>query len=238
MDTRDSLQELKARIRRLEGSVREAGGGVLPLGLTEIDILLPEGGLPLGTLHDMRGDPGPLAGFTAFLLGLVAKHGRPVLWIDATGNLYLPGLLPYGLDAGNLIVASGIAGDKATLWALEEALATSALGAVAACLERPDFTAMRRLSLAAREKGVTAFLMRRMGEVGASPAVTRWHVGAAPSRRNGLPGIGVMAWMLTLEKCRNGPQGLTFQIAKGEAGWKAELDRPDMDETLVPALAG
>jgi len=223
------LKELKAYIHRIERNGNDSGASILPLGLQAVDGVLPEGGLPLGALHDVRGDAGPLMGFMAFLMGRVAAKGRPVLWLDPSDDLYLPGLQPYGLDTGNLVIPRAIAGDKALLWALNEAVATPALGAVAAPLHKPDFTALRRLSLAAREQGVTVFLARQRGDIGASPALTRWHVAAAPGRRSGLPGMGDMAWSLTLEKCRNGPEGLSFTVVRSESGWQAEPDRPVAD---------
>lgn len=242
-----SIKELKAYIQRIERAGASSGAPVLPLGMAAIDSVLPEGGLALGALHEARGEPGPLMGFIALLMGKLAARGRPVLWLDDTDDLYLPGLQPYGLDTGNLVIARAITGDKALLWALNEAVATSALGAVAAPLSRPDFTSLRRLSLAAREQGVTLFLMRREGELGASPALTRWHVKAAPSRQTGLPGIGEMSWSLTLEKCRGGPEGLGFSVTHGENGWQAALstlhglaerDRKQSKNTPRPAIEG
>jgi protein ImuA len=220
----NSLTELKAYIHRIERAGGDSGAAVLPLGLEAVDGALPEGGLPLGALHDIRGDMGPLTGFMAFLLGRVAARGRPVLWMDPADDLYLPGLQPYGLHSGNLVIARAIVGDRALLWALNEAVATPALGAVAAPLSKPDFTSLRRLSLAAREQGVTLLLMRQPGTAGASPALTRWQVAAAPRRQGGLPGVGETAWRLTLEKCRNGPEGLTFTVIHGAGGWRAEAE--------------
>jgi protein ImuA len=232
----NSLMELKAYIHRIERAGSDSDAPTLPLGLAAVDGVLPEGGLPLGALHDIRGDMGPLMGFMAFLLGRVAARGRPVLWMDPADDLYLPGLQPYGLHNGNLVIARAIAGDKALLWALNEAVATPALGAVAAPLSKPDFTSLRRLSLAAREQGVTLLLMRQAGAMGASPALTRWHVAAAPSRQGGLPGVGETAWRLTLEKCRNGPEGLAFTIVHGPHGWRAEAE--PSAEAAPAALTG
>jgi hypothetical protein len=48
------LAELRARIRRLEGS-RGHARPALPFGLEEIDRVLPEGGLALGALHEVAG---------------------------------------------------------------------------------------------------------------------------------------------------------------------------------------
>jgi protein ImuA len=228
-----SIEALRRQIRRLEGIGRAGGGDVLPLGISAIDTALPEGGLAAGALHDMQGEAGPLLGLTALLLGRAAESGRPVLWIDAHDDLYLPGLQPYGLNAGNLLFASGIAGDRATLWALEEALSASGLAAVAAVLERPSFTALRRMSLIAREHGTTAFLMRAEGPLGASPSVSRWHVAAAPSPAGGVPGVGATAWRLTLAKHRYGIEHLSFLVTDGKEGWRAE----SRQETSPPLAA-
>lgn len=230
------IRDLKARIRRLEG-IGRAGGGVLPLGLEAVDRVLPDGGLALGAVHEMRGAPGPVAGFAAFLLGLVAARGQPVLWLDGTGDLYFPGLQPYGLGSDDVILASGIRGDGDVLWALEEALSTPALGAVAGFVDNPDFTALRRLQLAARDHGVTAFLMRKEGPLSASAAVTRWHVAAQPSMAGDLPGIGAPGWILTLEKCRGGPEETAFRLWRGEDGWTADASASGED-VAAAAMAG
>ncbi|HEY0838142.1 MAG TPA: hypothetical protein VGE72_29795, partial [Azospirillum sp.] len=49
------LAALRDRIRRIEG-VGGEGARVLPLGVPELDGALPDGGLPLGCLHELAGE--------------------------------------------------------------------------------------------------------------------------------------------------------------------------------------
>lgn len=183
------LEELRRRVRRLEGIAGE-GGRVLPLG-PALDAALPEGGLPLGCLHEIAAgasagdDPwgGAATGFAAALAGRVAAEHGPVLWLpsparrrsgrgpgpldpdlfapDSFGGAepYGPGLAAWGLAPERLLVVRAGTGAE-LLWALEEALRCRGLGAALAEVEGIDPTSARRLQLAAEAGGVTAFLLR------------------------------------------------------------------------------
>src|SRR5688500_6112948 len=99
---------LRDRIRRIEGVGEAAGHPVLPLGMKPVDRALPEGGLPLAGVHEVRGD-GAATGFCAALLAqLHAMDGRPVLWLERGNDLYMPGLNRFGLKAGAVLTVSGI----------------------------------------------------------------------------------------------------------------------------------
>src|ERR1700710_510815 len=72
---------LREQVRRLERahSAQRAGRTAVPLGLPEIDRLLPDGGLLTGALHEIEAGPtpsgrvaphdGPALGFAAHMLG-------------------------------------------------------------------------------------------------------------------------------------------------------------------------
>src|SRR5258707_13894933 len=69
--------DLRERIRRLERahSVQRAGQAAVPLGVPAIDVLLPEGGLLTGALHEIEAGPPPprrLASPDCAALGLAA----------------------------------------------------------------------------------------------------------------------------------------------------------------------
>jgi protein ImuA len=209
------LEELRRRVRRLEGIAGE-GGRVLPLG-PALDAALPEGGLPLGCLHEIGAgasagdDPwgGAATGFAAALAGRVAAEHGPVLWLPsparrrhgpAPGALdpgsfegaepYGPGLAAWGLAPERLLVVRAATGAE-LLWALEEALRCRGLGAALAEVEEIDPTSARRLQLAAEAGGVTAFLLRPGSppsghrRAPAAAAVTRWAVTPVPGRAEG-----------------------------------------------------
>lgn len=210
------LAELRSRIRRLEG-LGEAGGGVLPFGVPELDSGLPDGGLPLGCLHEVAAeDRGAGTAFAAGLLArLAAARGAPVLWVVRGRDLHAAGLAAYGLTPERLIAVRAVR-DADALWALEEALRCKRLAGVLGEVGRLDLTASRRLQLAAEAGGVTGLLLR-LGEEragAASAAVTRWRVAPAPSDTLGEPGVGEPRWRLDLLRCRGGRPG-SWQV-----GWR------------------
>lgn len=203
------LADLRSRIRRLEGLGGE-GGGVLPFGVPELDAGLPDGGLPLGCLHEVAAaDPGAGTAFAAGLLArLGAARGAPVLWVVRGRDLHAAGLPAYGLTPERLIVARAER-EVDALWALEEALRCRRLAAVLGEVGRLDLTASRRLQLAAEAGGVTGLLLQTGEERpgAASAAVTRWRVAPAPSLSDGEPGVGAPCWRLDLLRCRGGRPG-------------------------------
>ena len=54
-------RDLREQVRRLERahSAARAGQAAVPLGVAEIDALLPEGGLLTGALHEIEAGPAP-----------------------------------------------------------------------------------------------------------------------------------------------------------------------------------
>jgi protein ImuA len=173
-----TLAELRAEIRCLAGGGGGFGAPVATLGDPVIDAALHWGGLPFGTLHEVRG--GLASGFTAALAGRFLRHPGALVWCaDATlvrrsGRLYGPGLARFGIDTTRLILVHG-RGQREVLWAAHEALRSAAVTAVVMELEALDLLAGRRLQLAA-EAGKTAGLLLRFGRADAAPsaAVTRW----------------------------------------------------------------
>ncbi|HSK38974.1 MAG TPA: hypothetical protein VK943_04330, partial [Arenibaculum sp.] len=129
------LAELRNRIRRLEG-VGGEGCRVLPLG-SAIDAALPDGGLPLGCLHELAADgDGPASergaaatAFAAALLARIAAAAGPVLWIGTERDLFAPGLAAFGLTPDRLIVVRARRTED-VLWAMEEALRSHGIGGV------------------------------------------------------------------------------------------------------------
>ncbi|WP_431857075.1 ImuA family protein [Azospirillum sp.] len=204
------LAELRSRIRRMEGLGGEAGGGVLPFGVAGLDAGLPDGGLPLGCLHEVTAeDAGAGTAFAAALLArLAAARGAPVLWVVRGRDLHAAGLAAYGLTPERLIAVRAER-EADALWALEEALRCNRLAAVLGEVRGLDLTASRRLQLAAEAGGVTGLLLQTgEGRAGAaSAAVTRWRVAPAPSLTDGEPGVGAPCWRLELLRCRGGRPG-------------------------------
>ena len=187
------VEELRRLLPRMEGA--RAGTRTLPFGLPALDAHLPQGGLPLGALHEIapqtEGDLPAAFGFLAALLGRMPRGG-PVLLVRAPralaglGRPYGHGLARLGLDPARLIlVAAG--DDRQALWAMQEALHSGVPAAVAGALAaRLDLKLSQRLQLAAGEAEIPLVLLRSADAREASAAATRWRIGAAPRRARPL----------------------------------------------------
>ena len=218
---------LRDRIRRIEGIGQAAGHPVLPLGMKPVDRALPEGGLPLAGVHEVRGD-GAATGFCAALLArLQDMDGRPVLWLERGNDLYMPGLTRFGLKPGAVLTVSGISRDADMLWAIEEALNCGALSAVVGEIRAADFTASRRLQLAAAMGGVTCLLLGETARGGAATALSRWQVTSMPSLPDGA-GVGWPCWRVELARCRGG-RPAAWTVVWSPKGWTAITEAGEME---------
>jgi protein ImuA len=102
---------------------------------------------------------------------------------------------------------------RSALWAMEEGLRCAALGAVIGELwgdpRSLDFTATRRLAVAAERSGVPAWLVRLAGAANLSGARMRWRVASAPSLAHPFDprAPGAAAWDAELFRARGQPPG-------------------------------
>ncbi|MFC0284582.1 ImuA family protein [Camelimonas abortus] len=233
---RPVIEELRARIARL-GRLAARTRRVLPFGVPEIDRRLPDGGLPLGALHEIAGGgDGAVDGAAAalFAAGIAARAGGRTLWCVTRRDLFAPGLAQAGLHPDRLIMVE--AGDEKSLLAcLEEGLRHRGPACVVGEVSRLSMTASRRLQLAAEEGGVTCLVIRRwrrpseaagFGEPTAS--VTRWRVTALPSAPLPVPGLGRARWLLELARCRAGDSA-AFEVEACDAEGRIALSAPLAD---------
>lgn len=198
----EALKALRARIWAMERPT-PAATETLPLG-GPIDDALPWGGLPLACLHEVVAEDSAGSGFCAAILGHLSRRG-PVLWCLKRSDAppYAPGLGAYGLPPDRLVVAA-CADDREVLWTMEESLRCAAVGGAVGEVRGLDFTAARRLQLAAEAGGVTGLLLLPSGGRSGGGATTRWRVAAAASRPAPWGGLGAARWHLALERCRGG----------------------------------
>ena len=250
-DVPPDLAALRQRIAALErrpAALEDAAAGSRagrpwPLDIDALDGALPEGGLASDGLHEAAGASaadGPAA--AAFLAALLARHARggkrgAVLVCQSRngatrfGRLHGPGWRDLGLDPADLLILRARR-EKDVPWAMEEGLRCGALAAVLAEAESIEFTASRRLALAAAE-GATLALLLRHDELGpTSAALTRWRVTALPSRADpfdeGAPGLP--RWRLALVRVRGGrPATCDVEWNRETGGFRmaaALADRP------------
>jgi protein ImuA len=213
-DLMSALRGAIAKIERKHASLDEAAP-LLPFGVAEIDDVLG-GGLAPAALHEIAATgEAEIAAATGFTLALACRApARAVLWIAEemtaceSGTPYGPGLDEIGLAPERLVTVTATHA-RDVLWAMEEALRCRAVGAVIGELRSErgvGDVAVRRLSLAATERGGLALLLRTAPSAEATPADTRWIVGPAASAST-QHGIGPPAFAVQLVRNRRGVLG-------------------------------
>ena len=151
-------------------------------------------------------------GWAGFLLAQV-DPAKPVLWVQERMAILESGRVhPLGLSIPELIhVEARDARDA--LWAMEEGLRCAGLSCVIGEIWGDpavlDFTATRRLAVAAERSRVPCWLARLGGSANLSGARMRWRIGSAPSLANPLDlrAPGVAAWDAELFRARSMPPG-------------------------------
>ena len=176
-------------------------------------------------------------GATGFLLAHVAR-GKPLLWVQERMAMIEAGrIYPPGLGMSDLIHVTA-RDARAALWAMEEGLRCSALGAVIGEVwgdpKALDFTATRRLAVAAERYGVAAFLIRLGGHPNLSGARMRWRVASAPSLANALDpkAPGTAAWEAELFRARGFAPG-KWIVSHEKSADRLSVVAAAVDRTLV-----
>jgi len=152
------------------------------------------------------------SGWAGFLLSQLDCE-KPVLWVQERLAILESGRIhPPGLPTQNLVhVEARDARDA--LWAMEEGVRCSCLSAVIGEIwgdpRALDFTATRRLAVAAERSGTPCWLVRLGGTANLSGARMRWRLASAPSLANLLDGRapGSPAWDAELFRARGSPPG-------------------------------
>lgn len=169
-------------------------------------------------------------GWAGFLLAQLDRD-RPLLWVQERMAILEGGrVYPPGMQFTDLIHVEA-RDSRAALWAMEEGLRCAAIGAVIGEIwgdpAALDFTATRRLAVAAERHGVAAWLVRLGGHAGLSGARRRWRVGSAPSLDHPLnhraPGVPV--WDAELFRVRGAVPGQ----------WRLAHEKSDFHLVAAPA---
>lgn len=215
------LANLREKVESLEGAPRRFGRTISICDV--VDDALGGHGLPLGCIHEVKGNPANAIAFAGLLSARIPRTGS-VLCIEPSRSVYPLGLLPYGVDLEQWIHIRARC-QKDLVWTVLEALRCPQVNAVLAVMSKADLTFSRRLQLAAESSGATGFLFGNLAS-----AITRWRIS---SIRN-------FGWSLELLYCRGGRPG-TWQLAWRNGQLEPiELLRPMQREHVAAAqvLAG
>ena len=167
---------------------------------------------PSPTLSELFAASPRDAGWAGFLLAQTGRD-KPLLWVQdrmaiiESGRVYPPGLR----DIELIHVEARDA--KLALWAMEEGVRCSGLSGVIGELwgdpATLDFTATRRLAVAAERSGVPCWLVRLAATANLSGARMRWLIASSPSIANPLDprASGTSAWEVELFRARGHQPG-------------------------------
>ncbi|MFL6734935.1 MAG: ImuA family protein [Sphingomicrobium sp.] len=146
-------------------------------------------------------------GWAGFLLPQ-SDPAKPLLWVQERMAILETGRIhPPGLPSPELIHVEA-RDARSALWAMEEGLRCAALGGVIGELwgdpKALDFTATRRLAVAAEHSGVPCWLVRLNGSANLSGARMRWRIASRPTLPNPLDprAPGALAWDADLFRAR------------------------------------
>lgn len=217
-------------------------------GAPTIDAAL-NGGLVRAGIHEIyAAEIAHLGAATGFIGGLAlrAAGSRPIFWVRQdfldveTGALSASGLSELGLDLRHFILVRA-RDAEGVLRAGEQAARCAALGAVVMQTwgepKMIDFTASRRLSLAATKSNVPIFMLRAAASPSQSAAASRWMVRSAPSHALEANAPGFPAFDLTLLRHRGGMAGLHWCVEWSRDGkYFQECKRGDVASLSRPMV--
>jgi hypothetical protein len=147
-------------------------------GSQALDRELPGGGWPLGALTEILPQHEGIGELRLLgqALSALSRKNQYLIWVAPPYAPYAPALAAAGIDMRYLTIVR-TRSRKDALWALEQALASNACGAVLGWLPESGgdrYTELRRLQLAAERGQALAFLFRSAAcEREASPAALR-----------------------------------------------------------------
>ena len=211
------LAALRAQIQAIElgAAPTNSAQTIVPLGIAEIDCILPWAGLPRTAIHEIEGEHGAALGFAVALLARFVANHRPALWCFRQLAPYAPGLRLFGLDP-NRLIAVRARKTRHILWALEEALRARCLGAVLGEISTIDLTSSKRLQLATRIGGTACILLCNNTRARTTTAATRWRI--LPSKTNENDGgidpnfLVEPSWQIELVRCRGTSGGHRWTV--------------------------
>lgn len=180
----------------------------LATGYPALDEKLAGGGWPVGAVTEILITSQGIGELQLVIeaLARLSREGRWLVWVAPPYIPYAPALTGYGVDLSRVLVVQGHT-EAEHRWAAEQALRSSACGAVLQWVSAMDARAVRRLQLAAEHGRTWAVVFLPPSAAGnGSPAALRLHL--APTRE------GLEVKVL---KCRGQAWRGAVLIGKGNA---------------------
>jgi protein ImuA len=206
------VQQLQQQIMQMGGIKPMLQQERMPEAIRFLEDYMPNKQLPLGAIHQfVHSNMEQLAASQSFILALCAAllpSYSSIAVISSSSFLYPPALVQYGIAPERVLYIKP-SNAKELLWCTEEALKCTGFAAVLANLEELNLLQSRRMQLAVEQSGTTGFVLSgRKAASQNNTVVSRWQVQHNTSSNSyGLPGVGVTAWQVQLQKIRNGTPG-------------------------------
>jgi protein ImuA len=157
-----AIQELRSSLRTLQQRVRleSCGKDVISTGTPGLDAILPDQGLPRGTLSEwIAAEPGSGVASLAVRVAGQAQRDGPLILVDTHRHFYTPAFIAAGLQAGEVILVRPTSRAH-ELWTIEQSLKCSGIGAVFCTIDYLKTQEFRRLQLAAESGTAIGLLLR------------------------------------------------------------------------------
>lgn len=145
--------------RQLATRVTDQARSLLSTGLAPLDELLPQHGLPSGSLVEWLGDAGSGAATLAWLMAAHFQTSRSVIVVDPQRECFPPGMASLEADLQRVVVIQPRTPTE-TLWTLEQSLRSQAGAIVMARLEGVTHQTYRRFKLAVERGGGIGLFLR------------------------------------------------------------------------------
>lgn len=245
---RASLSELRQVVARIErqaplvAAAEAAGDTPWRFGVAAADGAI--GGRLATALHAVRAaEVGDVPAAHGFALAMASRSGRcgGLLWVATAmhvrewGLPYAPGLARYGCDPAALLVVEAKRPAEAG-WVLEEALRSGAFALLVGAGLAVDFTASRRLALAAAERATPCLLIDAPGRESASAASTIWRVASRLSAGDDFDAEapGHPRWRAELIRSRGSAPAGPWELDWDEGTHRFALAAAPADRAAAP----
>ncbi len=218
------VSQLAQEVRRYETGGRVDSAHRISAGCQALDDCLPHSGYVPGTLVEyLRATPACGASYLAFAAAAAAMQANDGFLVvvdsyDLQKSIYPMALCTHGIDLQKVIFVR-TQNLQDSIWAIDQALRTSAVSAVLAELDRFDDRAARRLQLAA-ETGEGLGLLLRSAATRHLPswAEVQWLVQAVPEKRSPLRRDPLAAAGHSVSKARTFARQFDVQLVRNRGG--------------------